>query len=189
MGGINSKMKSLKLALLAIALLAGSHYLALVPGVSQPDQTAVSSTVPTRISPPEGYRRIVADSGSYSDWLRQRPLKPAGTPVRLYNGDLKRTQQVHEAVYDIDVGSSDLQQCADAVMRLRAEYLYSKSIYDSISFNFTSGDEASFRQWIKGIRPKVTGNQVEWVQSAEIDSSYRSFRKYLNIIFKHQKNN
>lgn len=35
----------------------------------------------------------------------------------LYNGSQKPNQSVHYAVFDIDVGKEDLQQCADAVMR------------------------------------------------------------------------
>jgi hypothetical protein len=40
--------------------------------------------------------------------------------VLLYNGAPKFRQDVHAAVIDIDVGTRDLQQCADATMRLRA---------------------------------------------------------------------
>jgi Domain of unknown function (4846) len=38
-------------------------------------------------------------------------------------GDMKARQDVQYAVLDISVGNRDLQQCADAVMRIRGEYL------------------------------------------------------------------
>jgi hypothetical protein len=42
---------------------------------------------------------------------------------------------VHAAVVAIDVGKRDLQQCADAVMRLRAEYLLAREQPQLIRFH------------------------------------------------------
>jgi hypothetical protein len=78
-------------------------------------------TVEDRFAPPSGTTRVAA--GDFGAWLRRLPLLPEDAPVRLYDGTLKPRQDVHAAVVDIDVGARDLQQCADAVMRLRAEYL------------------------------------------------------------------
>ncbi len=54
------------------------------------------------------------------------------TPSYLFNGQLKRNQDAQYAVLDIPVGRKDLQQCADAVMRMRASWLYSQGRYDEI---------------------------------------------------------
>jgi len=81
------------------------------------------------------------------------------------------------------VGARDLQQCADAIIRLRAEYLYISGSREDIVFNFTSGDPARFRDWARGFRPRIRRNRVRWIRSAEIDSGYRNFRKYLNTVF------
>jgi hypothetical protein len=122
-------------------------------------------------------------SGSYADWLRRLPLKPKGSPVKYYNGGTK-PGLVHEAVVDIDVGTRDLQQCADAVMRLQAEYHYQKKDYPNIHFNFTSGHEVSFDAWRKGRKPRVSGNSVRFSSpSGQVDNSYRNFKKYMNMIF------
>jgi hypothetical protein len=82
---------------------------------------------------PHGYTRVPAEKKSFTAWLRQVPLKQSKT-VYTYNGQLKSNQQVQFAVLDISVGNKDLQQCADAVMRLRAEYLYSQQQYNAIDF-------------------------------------------------------
>ncbi|MBW1984365.1 MAG: DUF4846 domain-containing protein, partial [Deltaproteobacteria bacterium] len=104
-------------------------------------------------------------------------------PVYLYNGKKKLNQDAHFAVIDIDTGRRDLQQCADAVMRLKAEYLYSKKDYAAIHFNFTSGHIASFTKWADGFRPVVSGNRVSWIKKAAAGSSYGNFRKYLDSVF------
>lgn len=75
------------------------------------------------IATPAGYTRTPATKNSFSEWLRIVPLKK-DKRVFLYNGSLKPNQSAQFAVIDIPVGNKDLQQCADAVMRLRAEYLY-----------------------------------------------------------------
>lgn len=139
--------------------------------------------IASQIRPPAGFQRTAIESGTFADWLRHLPLKRKGTPVFLYNGEPKANQRVHVAVIDIDTGSEDLQQCADAIIRLRAEYLYSINNFAAIHFNFTNGDKASFPRWISGFRPIVTGNRVSWARRATKDASYSSFRKYLRTVF------
>src|SRR5262245_54613618 len=95
-------------------------------------------TMVREIPTPKGYKRIVEDSGSFAQWLQHIHLKK-DKRVYLYNGDLKRNQAAQFAVIDMPVGKKDLQQCADAVMRLKAEYLFSKKRYDEIAFSDNEG--------------------------------------------------
>lgn len=82
---------------------------------------------------PPGFTRITAAPGSFADYLQRLPLRKDNI-VYLYNSQPKGDQSLHYAVIDISTGKRDLQQCADVVMRLRAEYFYSKKQYDSIAF-------------------------------------------------------
>jgi hypothetical protein len=82
---------------------------------------------------PGGFIRQAADPGSFGEYLRQTALKKDKT-VYLFNGQAKYNQSAQFAVLNIDVGNKDLQQCADAVMRLRAEYFFAKKAFDAISF-------------------------------------------------------
>ena len=96
------------------------------------------ATVETRFVLPPGFERMTFAEGSFPEYLRNLPLKPHGSDVMLYNGTTK-TAKVHEAVIDRDPGNRNIQQCADAVIRLRAEYLYSRKAYEAIHFNLTNG--------------------------------------------------
>jgi hypothetical protein len=141
------------------------------------------TTIHNYIEAPNGFERIKVEPQSFADWLRHLPLKRKDAPVYLYNGRLKVNQNAHFAVVNIDTGQKDLQQCADAVIRLRAEYLYSTQDIAAIHFNFTSGDTASFAKWAMGFRPAVNGNKVSWTKKEIADSSYGNFRKYLDTVF------
>ena len=140
------------------------------------------NTVAERILTPDGFERIPVDNGSFGEYLRKLPVKAHGSNVMYFNGDAKPVE-VHEAVLDIDVGNRDLQQCADSIIRLMAEYLYSKSLFDQIHFNFTNGFNAEYSKWRKGYRIKVSGNDAHWVQQGGTSEDYSSFRKYLDVVF------
>ncbi len=192
-------MKQLKVLVIGFALalfFSSAAWAGETHGACQQERTAATTSsyswlpnesedhsILRRISVPRGYERIEVKEGSFAHWLRNLPLKKGKPPVYLYNGKLKTNQDAHEAVANIDVGDRDLQQCADSIIRLRAEYLFSIKNFDAINFNFTSGDIASWNQWKQGYRAIVHGNKVRWIQQAKPDSSYQNFRKYLNIVF------
>lgn len=136
-----------------------------------------------RIAPPQGYIRENVSSTSFAHYLRELPLLPPGTKVLLYNGEVKRNQTPAYAVVDLDIGKRDLQQCADAVIRLRAEYLYKQKRYSDIHFNFTSGFRADYIKWAQGNRIRVNGNKVSWYAAKQEDYSYATFRSYLDYVF------
>lgn len=140
-------------------------------------------TIAARFPTPEGYERVTQDSTSFAYYLRHFPLLPVGSPVRLYDGSLKGRQDVHAAVLDIDVGQRDLQQCADAIMRLRAEYLRGSGQSESISFNFTNGFPAEYSRWKRGERISVKGNSVYWVPGSNSGNTAKEWQRYLNMVF------
>ncbi len=141
-----------------------------------------NSSIFNIISPPKGYERSAEEKNSFGAWLQRLPINTTDNTVYLFNGEKKYNQQAQHAVLDIDVGEKDLQQCADAVMRLRAEYLFATKQFDKIQFNYTNGATIPFSKWSKGFYPKLQGNKVVWV-SANNDASYKSFKKYLINIF------
>jgi hypothetical protein len=120
--------------------------------------------------------------GSWGAWLRGLPLRPAGTPARLYSGQLKDNQRVVAAVVDIDPGTKDLQQCADAVMRLRAEYLFSQN-FNKIHFHLTTGYDAWFSDYVAGRTFRVRGEQVLPAPKAAEAPTHAALGRYLQPVF------
>jgi hypothetical protein len=90
---------------------------------------------------------------------------------------------LHEAIYDIDTGEKDLQQCADSVIRLYAEYLWKQDRKDEIAFHFTNGDLVKWTDYRDGYRAFVMGNSVDYRKTASYDDSYQNFRNYLDLIY------
>jgi hypothetical protein len=139
-----------------------------------------TDNVKSRFKAPSGYSLETVAPGSFAAWLQTITLKPKGTPTRTYRGDIARTNPYTAAVINMSVGKHDLQQCADAVMRLRAEYLFSKKAYNAISFNFTSGFKCDFVHFAEGYRYQQSGI---WKKQAKKDYSYGNFLNYLNLVF------
>ncbi len=142
-----------------------------------------NQSIINQIELPEGYKRVKLPQKNFGNWLRYLPLKSKGSPVKFYNGATKQ-KNVHEYVIDLDTGKEDLQQCADAVMRLKAEYHFSNQEYEKIHFNYTSGDKVAFNDWAKGKKPIVRGNSVSFSgANSTKDYSYNNFKKYMKQIF------
>jgi hypothetical protein len=117
----------------------------------------------------------------WQEFLRHLPEKQG--KIVAYNGALIRDQDKHTAIIPYDVGERDLQQCADALIRLRAEYLFKQQQYDKISFQFTSGHYYSWEDYCKGLQPRIRGNDVRFVPSSPRSKTYASLRSYLDIVY------
>jgi len=136
-----------------------------------------------RFKPPKGFERRAVENNSFAHYLRNLPLKPHGSKVHTYDGKSKFNSSAYEAVIDMDIGEKNLQQCADAIMRLRAEYQFFNGQSQNISFKLTNGFEVPYSKWIKGWRVRVEGNKSSWVENAQYNDSYESFRDYMEFIF------
>ena len=123
-------------------------------------------TIQERFNTPKNYTRIPLEATHFGTYLRNLPLKPFNSNVTYFDGSEKYNNNVYISVVDMEIGTHDLQQCADAVMRLRGEYLFQQKRLDDIHFNFLSdGKPRYFKKYANG------------------DHSYKKFRKYMNYIF------
>jgi hypothetical protein len=141
---------------------------------------AEGNTVATRFNVPSGYTRKSYAHGTFGNYLQQLPLKPAGTLTKRFNGETK-PNKVAAAVVDISVGNSDLQQCADAIMRLRAEWLFAEKRFDDIAFDLTNGFNMKYSEWKKGKRLNAACNG--WTSGGTASESHEDFLNYMKKIF------
>jgi hypothetical protein len=127
---------------------------------------SAATTIYKRFLAPSDYITLASESNSFAEYLQTLPLKPIGSQVKYYDGGKKINRNVYCSVVDQDIDPVDLQQCADAVMRLRGEYLFNQKKYADIHFNFLSDGKAR-----------------HFINYAKGDYSYAKFRKYMKYIF------
>ena len=136
-------------------------------------------TLQERFPAPKGYTTVRPVAGSFQAYLSQLPLRSAGSHAYNYRDEIAHTDEYTAAVVNFPKVKRDLQQCADAIIRLRAEYLWSKKLYEQISFNFTSGFRCGYKKYAQGYRYR----DGKWVKKAREDYSYATFQQYLDLVY------
>jgi hypothetical protein len=136
-------------------------------------------------STPPGFTRIPLDPASFGSYLRTLPLQPSTAQVRSFTGAeiLAPGDGRLFAVSTLDIGTQDLQQCADSIIRLHAEWQWAADHALDITYPATSGDAMPYAKWRAGDRPVITGMRIGWQRGAKQDVSYTSFRSYLDYVF------
>ncbi len=166
---------------------SGRESMEVEKGVEQDAEVSIiheeGMTLKKRIREPEGYQRISVKKNSFAAFLRNYKLKKAGSPVLYYDGSEKGNQNVHAAVFKLPMEEEDLQQCADSIMRMYAEYYWKTGQQDKIAFHFVNGFLAEYSKWQQGYRIEVADSGCSWVQSAAADNSYETFQQYMRIVF------
>jgi len=142
-----------------------------------------SLTIKSRVRSPNGYKRVSYPKGTFESYLRNYSLKSFGSKIINYDGSEYHWQQGHVGILDIPVPKNGLQQCADALIRVRSEYLWDSNRKSEIGFNFTSGHYCSWKKYAQGYRPQIKGNKVSFYKKAEENHTKANFYSYLNLIY------
>lgn len=137
-----------------------------------------------RFAAPDGFKRVALSDGSFGHFLRHLPLAPATAPVLTHDGKVLRPPGHGNvaAVVAIDIGTADLQQCADSIIRMHAEWLWSKGRRD-ISYRSASGLSLPWSRWAAGERVVIEGKGIAWARGGKADGSHGAFRRYLDAVF------
>lgn len=139
--------------------------------------------IESRFYVPKGFARIKVEAGSFADFIRHYPLKEYGSPILLFDGKKKVDQSNYEAVFDMALGKRDLQQCADSVMRIYAEYFYQTDQKDKIAFHFVDGFLCDYKHWREGYRVVFSESGTTWQKQTGLLDDEVTFEKYLNMVF------
>lgn len=121
------------------------------------------------------------DEKSWAYFLQDLPIIDG--PILDYNGDPISNQQKHTGIINFDVGTRDLQQCADAIMRLRAEYLFKQKRFDEIGFHFVSGNFYTWADYCEGKKVMPSGNGIKIINGSKSPYTHESLRKYLDVVY------
>jgi hypothetical protein len=144
------------------------------------------ATLEARFPTPPGYQRVQVEPGSFAEWLRSLPMAPEGTPAKSFDGrvSLDADDDYLAGVVAIDIGNADLEQSADVILRLQAEWLWSRGEKANISYLSATKLAMPLSRWEKGQRLIPNGPNMFWVikgKPAEVD--HAEFRKYLDAVF------
>ncbi len=181
------------LAIVLISVLVIGYELKLDPKVITKTVTKINNefdllnkdslTIRSRVNVPKGYKRVVYKEGSFEAYLRNYKLKPYNSKIINYDGSPYFWQNGHVGILEVPVPKNGLQQCADALIRIRSEYLWEKNRKEEIGFNFTSGHYCSWKDYSIGYRPKINGNKVTFSKTAKANYTKENFYNYLNLIY------
>ena len=132
-------------------------------------------------NPPNGFERIEIDETSFGHWLRQLPVRMDRTNVLSYRGE--RLTRPSAAVVLLDVGTRDLQQCADSIIRLHGEYLWHRGQSHRAAYHFTDGQRTAWVDWVKGERFRVVNRRLKRSRGRRRANHYKNYRRWLTYVF------
>jgi len=137
-----------------------------------------------RVAPPPGFARVVLDADSFGAWLRLLPMAPAGTPVRDYRGAVRYPAEDRRilAVSTLDLSAADLQQCADTVVRLHAEWRWARGHRDH-RYRAAAGTELALARFVAGERVAADGPRLVWQRGRPRALDHAALRDYLDMVF------
>ena len=129
------------------------------------------------------YTRVHLEKNTYPDYVRHLPLKPSGSDVFSWDGQVVHDADSVLAVIDWP-RPTKVQQCADVAIRLNAEFLYKKGNLQNIKYKSLSGVEISFTKWLEGKYSlnKKTQNVAYKISDQRIENTDEVFEEYLNFV-------
>tara|TARA_R110002012_G_scaffold85883_3_gene213940 strand:- start:14402 stop:15172 length:771 start_codon:yes stop_codon:yes gene_type:complete len=140
-----------------------------------------SQTIKQTFKIPEGYERKTIDV--YHDWIVTRSIK-LNVKAKTYDGyEVHGLNKKYVAVFNYDIGTRDLHQCADAVIYNNARYKFDYNKFKEIKYTFTDGQTYGYEDFLKGIYVIQKGNSVTWGIRKKIKASLSSFKKYITVIW------
>jgi hypothetical protein len=140
---------------------------------TEPAEPIAPVTILAAFPPPDGSVRVPPPD-AFGEWIQAIPLRDIRAPLRAYDG---RLIHGHDAwVLELDMVDGDLQQCADALLRVRGEW--QRSVGEPVSFFATSGDPIPWSRYAAGEDPYADGNRIRWKPGSD-----RTWDGYLRNVF------
>jgi hypothetical protein len=145
---------------------------------------AEGSRLESRVPAPPGFARVPVSAGTFGAFLRGLPLLPPASRVLSHRGEviLAADDPRLTAVVDLDIGARDLQQCADTVIRLHAEWAYSH--HGIIRYQAGDGTRFDFERYLSGERVVPRGARLVAVPGGQRRTrDHAALRAFLDDVF------
>ena len=124
--------------------------------------SAPATTIAEAYPPPAGAQGVEADA--FGRYLQALDLHPADRPIRTHAG---RVVAHDGRAVVLPLVPGDLQQCADSILRLRAEFLRGRGVQPT--FHATSGDPIPWARYAGGERARAVDDRLRWSAAAPAD--------------------
>jgi len=134
-------------------------------------------TVGTRFELPKGYKRVPASGTSYASFLRTLLMFPDGA---AYENDPPEGR--YAGILNMNVLDT-IRQDVHLGLRLRAEYLFKRPLYDRIAFTVIT-EKIPYVAFVRGLQLTIMGKSYWTKQPADIHR-FSTFIRYLSFIFRH----
>ena len=132
---------------------------------------ASAETLEAAYPVPSGFVR--KSDSAFGQWLRTRSVADPNVPILTYDG---RVVGHKGRVIALEMVSGDRQQCADSIIRLRAEWELESGHLPS--FHATSGDPMPWKRFVQGEKPYEKDGRIAWKQG-----SSKRWEDYLSRVF------
>ena len=159
------------------------QFLLISPAVFDP--VCCQSSIGSIPLPAKDFHRMVIKQSSFAQWLRELPLKNPGASVLNYRGDIFKTGTDTSVAFvvNLDIKGRRLEQCMDILVRLYTEYLWDVRELRNLILPLPGGYWLKWMEWKEGFRPVFRGVNVKMMNSAKPDSSYKTYKTYLNTVY------
>ncbi len=115
----------------------------------------------TKFETPHDYKRL-QNINNFGKWLNNIALKNNNVPVYTYEGHIKTNPNVYVGVLDLQQPKKNLQFNSNALLRLRAEYLFRTKNYEKLD-----------------ALANIKSNPITFTKFVNGDYSYDQFFKYI----------
>ncbi len=141
-----------------------------------------NNTLIMAIGEPSGYKRSTNIGMSvFMAWITNLPMRPKGSPVTKWNGQVMMGADSVNGVIDLGVGTIN-QKDADIPLQLVLEYLKARdALYDS-PIIVGNGDTVTYNKWLNGKYLKDPRMNLIYEKGEKKENTLKEFYRFLEFV-------
>lgn len=141
-----------------------------------------NNTLLMAIREPYGYKRSTgAGMSTYMAWITNLPLRPKGSPVTKWNGQIMIDADSVNGVIDLGIGTRN-QKDADIPLRLLLEYLKARDALYDFPIIVGNGDTVFYDKWLNGKYLKDPRMNLIYEKGTKKEHTLREFYRFQEFV-------